>query len=238
MSYLNTNNILLKHIIEIRYKPWFDFVGIKGELLDALIKKTSLKEWEFSEIRITLKASKSDKDNYETAFVSYNNCGYECLLPSTHNYFKDKFSVFLNVLAKYPKLAISEVIRIGLRTMAFIPSDKDFVTLEQRLIDQSFNTSGNLIKAISGKFTDVSVIFEMEDGGYRKRIQFGPMAKKQAKGYFLNEQKISSQGLFIDIDLSTPRDSVLPFNENQIVGFLDSSLSYELDQIENISKEL
>jgi hypothetical protein len=232
MPKFKPKDAIWRQVLEFRYDAWFEFADRKGKILDALIADSPLKNWSYSELRIDMADSKQTDEVREKGFLSFTNCGYECILPATRNYFADRAAKFLESVDRCQGLEVKKTIRLGVRTQAMVPCEGNFHDLLAHSMERVFTKQSPFVNAVDMKTLDVSTTLESEDADSFVRLISGPMASEQAKTIFIDATKVPPLGYFMDVDVATKKGESAEFSMSAVIASMRMRAKKAQDIIE------
>lgn len=191
---------MAEEVTEIRYKPQGAFFTEQGRIADYMLDQGQFAHWSIEREMVKFSDSAVTNEQQIAGFVGYKNAGYIAFDPPTYNFFSDKAVSYWKTLEKYPTYKIGAVTRMGLRNRSFFPSDKEFRALERTMF--SAIASPSLTASLGGDRTDFAFVVNLDEKGYKFRIQIGVMKPGEAQAHFQKKSKLYDKcGLYVDIDV-------------------------------------
>ena len=224
--------VVTEHILEVRHAAVGSFLDVRGFVADYVRGSGFLPHWKIDSNVVAFR-DEPQKPFGETAFTGYKSYGYTSQNPPTRHFFQDRASTFVKLLPKNPHYRIPELTRFGCRTKAFLPCDLEFDALNKLIHDSFF--SADFEKYIPNKPTDILIVSEFEQGGFKGRITLGPMHRDEVSNQFgFQSEYFSNVGLFLDIDYFLDETDVT----SAVQKHLKDSMSHIWGKIDAISSFL
>jgi hypothetical protein len=190
--------IVSEHVLEIRYEASGSFLDVRGLLADYIKDQKQFPHWRIEANVINFHDSDKGVDKIG-AFAGYKNAGYVAYNPDTKNFFQDKATSYWKCLTDNPHFKIPKLLRVGIRTKVFLPSEKDFESINNTIYSTFFTPKTSEI--LSAQETDLQIILNLNDGDFKCRVVIGPIHKDETGQYFsFDSEHFKSAGTFIDID--------------------------------------
>ncbi len=224
--------MLAQHILEVRHEPVGAFLDVRGFVADYIKNNNYFPHWKIDSNIINF-TDQSNKIELEGAFAGYKSAGYIVNNPQTRNYFVDKASAYWKGLNKNDYYKITKVIRFGCRTQTFVPTNRSFDQINELLFSTYYTDKVKTL--VSGKQTNLQLIFDIIDGQFQVKVSVGPMHEKEVVPFFNFESSYFNKcGLFFDIDVFKTKDVDIA----SISKLLNEAVRLIWDKIENTANSL
>lgn len=192
--------IIARHILEIRHQPYMKFLDMKGELASIITKldRFSFQYWSLSDDRVDF----MDKSEKIKSFISSTNYGFVIEDSPTLNYFRGQSLLYLKELFKQIDLSDRDIIRIGGRSFFLVDSKESFESIKKKYLERFINLNPEITKIFESNLIDVGAPFNFKekDGTRSFNTMSGPMEKEQMRQFF-NVKKIYPDDKFPDAAL-------------------------------------
>lgn len=201
-------NIINKHILEVRHKPYMKFLDIKGEMSDFIIKlrRFSFTYWHISDNRLDF----MDTSGKIKTFVSLTNFGIVMENAPSLNYFKDQSILFLNNLLEFPGFSDRDITRLGTRSSFLVDRKLIFNDIKRKYQDKFLDLNPKTRELFNANLIDIGAPFYFEENDKKSgfNTRSGPMKKDQMSRIFVDSKLypnniLPESALFFDIDYFT-----------------------------------
>ncbi|MFC2070477.1 hypothetical protein ACFLTB_04830 [Chloroflexota bacterium] len=224
--------ILARHTLEIRYEATGTFLDVRGYVADYIKEKGLFPHWKIEPNTVSFRDDR-DKVIKDGAFAGYKNAGYFVINPDTRNYFVNKATSYWKTLVDNKHYAIPKLTRFGCRTLAFIPTEMNFIDLNNIVFNAFYTEKAKAL--ISGTEEDLQFIFDLVEGHFQVKLSGGPLHEKEALNLMNFESEYFEKcGLFIDIDYYKTED----INQKSVIKLLNESTNFSWEKIENMANSL
>jgi len=220
--------IVTEHILEIRHAAVGSFLDVRGFVADYIRGDGFLPHWKIDANVVTF-LDQIDKADKEGAFAGYKSFGYFTYNPPTKNFFQDRAMAFTKLILNNKDYSIPNITRFGCRVKIFFPCEKDFDSLNKTLNENLINNS--LREIVSHKETDLQVVIEFNEKGFRSRLTLGPMHKDEIKTQMNFESDYFSKvGLYMDVDYYKTED----IDKSKISIYLKEAMNLIWEKVDKI----
>jgi len=224
--------MLVEHILEVRHQASGKFLDIRGNVADYIRNLELFQHWSIDSNVVNFRDTQSKIDT-DGAFASYKAAGYIVYNPGTKNYFTDKASAYWKALVKNGHYTLPDLVRFGVRTKVFIPSQKPFEEIKTILFDKFFAPGAKDL--LGGKVEDVQFVFVLKENEFDVKVYGGPIHENEVAKYMsFDADQFKNRGVYIDIDYSKLTD----IDNKSIPNLLKESIELTWKKIDNITKEI
>lgn len=235
------SQILSKCILEIRFKANPTIVDIRGLLISKYSTLLKMPHWSLTDNRVDF----FNKEKTIIFYISYNSMGVYIKNPPTENYFSDKSILFLKNIFDEDFMKDSTIVeRFGIRTIAIIPFDGEFIQLKDTYLKKYINITPELLTIVEDEVYDIGCPITLESSYGKYNISCGPMKKEQILNKFynimdndkiVNAKEAPEVGLYIDVDYwNTPKKILKTPDIIELVHTFSDSNTSRISGIEKL----